>query len=140
MDYKAWAEEAREVDVNAEQSFEEVPVGEYECAIKKLELKKSKGGDDMLSVWWEILDGEQKGRLMFQNVFMGGDFGKHNYKKFMQSIKTDIDVFNFTNRNELEDVIAEVFDDVTSKYEYLVKSYLNKKEFREYEIKDIFNI
>lgn len=139
MDYAKFAEEAREADTNS-QEYTEVPVGEYECAIKKMELKETQNGDDLLSVWWEILEGEYKGQLMFQNIFMGGQFGTVNYKKFMQSIKTDVDVYDFSNRNELEDVIAEVFDDVTSKYEYLVESYNNKKNFKEFKIKDIYNI
>lgn len=140
MDYKAFAEEAREVELGAKKEIKEVPAGDYECAIKKMELKESSKGSDMISVWWEILDGAFKGQLLFQNIVLAGEYGKHNYKRFMQSIKTSVDVFNFSSREELENVVLDVYDDVISKYEYLVSVKDGKNNFKEFEIKDIFNI
>lgn len=140
MDYQAFAQEAKEVELNEKKEFQEVPAGEYECAINKMELKEAKSGADMISVWWEILDGTFKGQILFQNVVLAGDYGKHNYKRFMQEIKTSIDVFNFSSREELEEVVLDVFDDVIAKYEYLVKVKDGKNGFKEFEIKDVFNI
>lgn len=140
MDYQAFAQEAKEVDVNAQGTFEEVPAGEYEAAIIKMELKEAKSGSDMIAVRWEILDGPFKGRLMFQNVVLAGDFGKHNYKRFMQEIKTTVDVFGFTSREGLENVINDVFDDITTKHEYLLNVKDGKNGFKEYSILDVFNI
>lgn len=140
MDYKAFSQEVKELDLNGKQEFKEVPAGQYECSLKKLELKQAKSGADKVSAWWEILEGEFKGSLLFQNVVLSGSFGTHNYKRFMLDLKTNVDFLNFTSREELESVIEKVFDDVIANYEYLVQVKDGKNGFKEFDIQDVFNI
>ncbi|MDY4823226.1 MAG: DUF669 domain-containing protein, partial [Candidatus Onthovivens sp.] len=42
-------------------NFEAVPHGTYEVEVNKMELKKSKKGDPMLSIWFKIINGPHKG-------------------------------------------------------------------------------
>lgn len=45
----------------------EVPHGDYEVKVQKMELTESKKGDPMVSIWFKILTGEFKNSLLFYN-------------------------------------------------------------------------
>ena len=49
------------------KEFEEVPHGEYEVKLDKLELKATKKGDPMVSAWFTILNGKYKNSKLFMN-------------------------------------------------------------------------
>lgn len=51
--------------VEPSRPLEPLPAGDYTCAITQSELKKSNGGDDMLAIELQVLDGEHKGRKLF---------------------------------------------------------------------------
>ena len=57
--------------------FEEVEEGIYEVKITKLELGQSKKGDPMVTTWFEILNGKNKGRLIFMNQLVKEGFQIH---------------------------------------------------------------
>ena len=96
-----WEEFDKDVDIeNLEKDVEEassrefgdypdVPYGKYEVKITKLELTKSKKGDPMLSVWFQIINGEQKDRLIFMNQIVLQGFQIHTANEFLRSLKTD---------------------------------------------------
>ena len=42
------------------REYDEVPHGEYEVKLDKLELKATKKGDPMVSAWFTILNGKYK--------------------------------------------------------------------------------
>ena len=49
-------------------NYKEVPHGNYEVAVQQMELKASKKGDPMVSIWFKIVsDGEYKGSMIFYN-------------------------------------------------------------------------
>jgi hypothetical protein len=50
-----------------EISFEPIPAGEYKAIAENSEMKTSQGGDDYLSVKFVILEGQYKGRKIFNN-------------------------------------------------------------------------
>lgn len=54
--------------VEPSRPFEPLPAGDYTCAIVNSELKKSGKGDDMLSLELEVVDGEHRGRKLFDNL------------------------------------------------------------------------
>jgi len=51
-----------------ENNFDVIPNGEYIAHVKNSEIRQTKNGNDMLMLTWEILDGEFKGRLIFENL------------------------------------------------------------------------
>ena len=65
-DLKSLAEDVKTAAENG-GSYKEVPFGDYEVAIDKLELTASKAGDPMVSVWFKVVDGEFKGSRIFMN-------------------------------------------------------------------------
>nr|ADY57828.1 protein of unknown function DUF669 [Rubinisphaera brasiliensis DSM 5305] len=56
--------DAREVP---ESNFEPIPAGSYKAMAAKSEMKTSQAGAQYLSMQFKILDGEHKGRLIFNN-------------------------------------------------------------------------
>ena len=70
---------------NAEnQEFVEVPHGEYEVKVQQMELKISKSGNPMLSIWFKIVAGDYNNNLIFLNQVLNIPFqisisGKRNF-------------------------------------------------------------
>lgn len=58
-------------------NFREVPHGEYEVKIEKLELVESKAGDPMVTVWFKVLAGDYKGSMIFMNQVITKGFQIH---------------------------------------------------------------
>jgi hypothetical protein len=51
--------------VEPSRPLEPLPAGDYICAIVQSELKKSNGGDDMLAIELQVLEGQHKGCKLF---------------------------------------------------------------------------
>ena len=73
----------------AENSFKEVPVGTYRVGVDKMELVKSKSGNPMCSIWFEIKDGEYKKQKIFYNQVVNNGLGIHNNNEFLKSMDLD---------------------------------------------------
>ena len=48
-------------------NYEEVPYGTYEVNVEKIELRESKKGDPMVSIWFNIIAGNFKNSKIFYN-------------------------------------------------------------------------
>ena len=70
-------------------NFKEVPHGQYEVSIEKMELKATKKGDPMVSVWMKICDGDFKGSLIFMNQVITQGFQIHIVNEFLRSLIQD---------------------------------------------------
>ena len=60
-------------------NFAPLPTGKYPCKLTHKELKKSQNGNDMLSVEWTIMEGEQAGKKIFDNVVLSLDWKVKQY-------------------------------------------------------------
>lgn len=65
IDQAALAASQEEINTNNSGDYDEVPVGTYEVKIDKMEAKKSKSGNPMVSIWFKILEGQYKNSLIF---------------------------------------------------------------------------
>ncbi|HIG0357126.1 TPA: DUF669 domain-containing protein [Clostridium sporogenes] len=134
---KADAKEA----ANNNSDFKEVPHGEYEVEVNKLELRESKKGDPMLSIWFKILTGEYKGSLIFYNQVLSSGFGLHKANEMLRSLDSDIEV-EFESFSKYNNMLMDIAEAIDGKLEYQISYTVNKKnnKFSEYEIKDIFEV
>lgn len=48
--------------------FTPLPPGTYPCILRNIEEKKTRGGDEMWSLQWEVASGEKAGRKIFDNL------------------------------------------------------------------------
>ena len=120
--------------------FEDVPVGEYEVRLEKLELTESKkSGNPMVSAWWKIVAGEQQGRLIFQSQVVTKGFQLHLVNELLRDmeVETPIDFESYSQYGKmLEDVFNEVKDTKTFHLEYKE----NAKGYKEFRIKEVFRV
>ena len=133
-------------DINkAEESsgeFVEVPKGDYEVKIVKLELgetsEKSKNpGAPMAKVWFEIVAGDYKGQKIFQNQMLTTGFGIHKMNEFLDSLETGIPVV-FENFTQYADLFKQIFDAVDGKAEFALAYGENNKGYATYNITQRF--
>ena len=81
---------AKEVDEITKNggSGENVPYGRYEVRIEKLELISSKSKKPMLTVWFKVIAGNQKDRIIFMNQLLDAAFKIHIANEFLKSLDT----------------------------------------------------
>lgn len=131
----------KDVEAAAEGNMEhkEVPVGQYEVKINKMELVESKKGSPMLTIWFKILSGEYEGSLIFYNQVLSTGYGIHNANEMMKSFETDV-VIGFENFKQYNDVILDVFEEVDGNLEFALEYGKNDKGYNTYKITDIFEV
>ena len=118
--------------------FVEVPVGDYEVKISKIELgetgEKSKTpGMPMAKVWFTILAGDFKNQHIFMNQMLTTGFGIHRFCEFLRSLETDVNIV-FENFEQFADVMTEVFNAVDGTGEYQLHYAQNAKGYSTYDI------
>lgn len=135
---KDLADEVAEAEANGETGgFEEVPHGTYDVEINKMELKLSKNNNPMLSVWFKVLAGDEKGRLIFMNQVVTQKFQVHSCNDFLRSLDSGIDV-KFTDFGQYEQLIMDIHEAIDGKLEYGLKYGVTKKGFNTFEITDVY--
>lgn len=118
-------------------NYKEVPEGTYEVEVDKLELKKSKKGDPMLSCWMKVSAGEYKNSNIFYNQVLTTGFGLHNANEFLRSLDSDVEI-EFTNFKQYHEMLLDVFEAVNGNLSYQLEYDKNSKGFNTYKISDVF--
>ena len=145
-----WEKFDREIDVEGLQkdvqeaaengaNYREVPHGEYEVKIEKLELVESKAGDPMVTVWFKILTGEYKGCMIFMNQVITKGFQIHLMNEFLRSLDSGYDV-EFRSYSQYGQLLMDIHEAIDGKLEYLLKYSEGKKGFSNYEIVDVYDV
>ena len=120
-------------------NYEEVPIGEYEVSIEKMELVATKEtGKPMLSVWFNILTGEHKGQKIFMNQVITQGFQIHIANEFLRSLDSGIDVDFDGDYEHYNNTILDVMEAIDKKLEYMLDYGENKKGYNTFKIKEVF--
>lgn len=138
IDTKGLAADVKEAAENG-ATYKEVPHGDYEVAIDKLELVKSKAGDPMVSVWFKVLNGEFKGSRIFMNQVIKEGFQVHIVNEFLRSLDTDIDI-EFVTYKQYGNLLMDVMEAIEGNLEYALSYKEGKKGFSTYEITEVFEV
>lgn len=136
IDTEGLAKDAKEAAENG-GDYKEVPLGTYEVEVNKLELKKSKKGDPMLSIWFKIIAGEYKGSLIFYNQVMSQGFGIHNANEMLRSLDSGVEV-EFTNFKKYHGMLLDIVESIEGNLEYALEYGENNKGYNTYKITDVF--
>lgn len=124
---------------NGKKEYVDVPVGTYEVKLVKGEVKATKNGDPMVSLWFKILDGEYKDQLIFFNQVILQGFQIHIVDDFLKSMDSGVDV-HFEDYAQYNDMIMDVVEACDGKLEFGLEYGLNNKGFNTYKITDIFEV
>lgn len=122
--------------------FVEVPKGEYEVKVTKIELGETSGksktpGMPMAKVWFKVLTGEYKDQLIFMNQTLTTAFSFHKMNEFLTSLGTDIPVV-FENFGQYADLFKQIFNEIDGRAEYHLSYAENNKGFSTYTIVERF--
>ena len=138
VDVKALAEDVK----NSSDSpvYKDVPDGDYEIKVEKLELVATKETHKpMVSGWFRILSGEYKGQLIFMNQVVDEAFKIHLVKQFLISLDTELDI-DFESYTQFGNLLMDVMEKIDGKLEYGLKYSHNRKGYATFEITDVFSV
>ena len=119
------------------REYEKVPHGEYEVKVDKMELKATKKGDPMVSIWFTILEGKYKNSKLFMNQVVTQGFQIHIVNEFLRSMCTDFNI-EFVDYKQYADLLLDVaeFCDENN-LEFAIK-YEDNKGYDKFTITDVF--
>lgn len=128
----------KDIEDSANNDFKEVPHGNYEVAITKLELSESKKGDPMVKIWFKVVNGEYKGSLIFMNQVITRGFQIHIVDELLRSLETGIEI-SFESYSQYNDLLLDIFEAIDGNFEYGLK-YGENKGFDTFEITEVFEL
>ena len=147
VDGKAIAEGVKEIQDNDGSSsgdFKEIPHGEYEVKIEKMEIKACKSdankGLPMFSCQFRILDGEYKKSCIFMNKLIASEYPIHIVNEFLRSLDSGIDVEFNGDYRDYNDLILDIHEAINKeKLEYLLDYQSDKNGYDTFEIVEIYD-
>ena len=130
-----------DVENNTGGEYKEVPTGNYEVAITKLELAETKETKNpMVKAWFKIVsDGEHKGSLIFMNQAVSKGFQIHMMNEFLRSLESGVDI-DFESYAQYAQLLMDVFEAVNGNFEYALKYGKTEKGFNTFEITEVFEL
>ena len=140
IDTEGLQKDVAEAAQNGGGNYEEVPHGTYEVAIKQMELKASKKGDPMVSIWFKVVSEKHKGGIIFFNQVITQGFQIHIVNELLRKLvseATDAPEIEFKSYKQYSDLILDVFE-ITDGFEYGLKYTKGKNDFSNYEITEVF--
>lgn len=139
IDIAGLTEDLKNIEETGGSEFDEVPVGNYDVKVQKMELTASKKGDPMVSIWFKILAGEHKNSIIFMNQLVTQAFQIHMVNELLRSMDTDVNV-EFKSYKQFADMIADVYEAVDGKLEFALEYRVNNKGYNSYKITDVFDV
>lgn len=127
-------------------NYKEVPHGNYEVAVQQMELRSSKKGDPMVTIWFKIVSGEYKNSLIFYNQVVTQGFQIHMVnemlRKMCEEAVRDVGVIEFKSYKQYGELLMDIFEAVADDFEYGLKYAANSKnkDFSTYEITEVFTL
>ena len=139
----------KEVEESDDSGFTDVPDGAYVVSIEKMELTVTKAEKKpMFAVQCKIVEGAQKGRMIFFNRVVGGNKNtdRWNDGKAIKSVITWInkllteedDPVDFVNYSDFAEQILDVFQLVQGNIELDVE--YKKDAFNPITIKEVYEV
>lgn len=148
VDTEALAADVEEVEKNGGLGdFEPVPDGAYEVEVEKMELKTSKAGDPMLSIWFKILEGDFEGQRIFYNKVMQPQndraFGLqvHQNNEMLRGLwDCEKDDVKFTGFADYAELVMDIHEDIDGKYEYLISKATDKNGYDQLSVEEVYEV
>lgn len=121
--------------LNKELKFDKVPDGEYKVDIQHMTIKKSKKGNLMLQVGFQILSGQYEKNVVWAYYLLTN---LNNVNDFLISLKTDVDI-KYENIEQYKQVVEDVFVSVKYWKEYDLKITTGFNGYTNYKILNAYD-
>lgn len=144
IDTEGLAKDVAEAAENGGQgNYKEVPHGDYEVVIQQMELKASKKGDPMVSIWFKVVSGDYKGSIIFYNQVITQGFQIHNCNEMLRKIASEMKekpVIEFRTYKQYGELLMDIFEAVEDNYEYGLHYTANKKnkQFSDFKVTEVY--
>ena len=119
------------------KEFEKVPHGEYEVKVDKMEMKATKKGDPMVSIWFTILEGKYKNSKLFLNQVITQGFQIHIMNTFLKSMGTDLNI-EFVDYKQYANLLLDVAEECDSENLEFALKYEDNKGYDKFTITEVF--
>ena len=119
------------------REYDEVPHGEYEVKVDKMELKSSKKGDPMVSIWFTILEGKYKNSKLFLNQVITKGFQIHLVNELLKSMKTEL-VIEFVDYKQYAELLLDVAEECDANNLEFALKYEDNKGYDKFTITEVF--
>lgn len=137
VDLKGLQEDVKKAQEDNKGEFEKVPYGEYEVKVDKMELKATKKGDPMVSIWFTILEGKYKKSKLFLNQVITQGFQIHIMNTLLKSMGTDL-VIEFVDYKQYAELLLDVAEECDkNNLEFAIK-YEDNKGYDKFTITEVF--
>lgn len=138
VDTAALADDVKDAQENG-NSFKEVPHGDYEVSIDKMELTESKNHDPMVTIWFKVLTGEYKGSRIFMNQVITQGFQIHIVNELLRAMETDFNI-EFVTYRQYGSLLMDVMEAVDGNLEFALSYKEGRNGFSKYEITEVFEV
>jgi len=140
VDMEGLQKDIQDAAQNSGGNFKEVPHGKYEVSIEKMELKATKKGDPMVSIWMKICDGEYEGSMIFMNQVITQGFQIHIVNEFLRSLTANcaVPTIEFKSYAQYANLLMDIHELIADSFEYGLKYGKTKKGFNTFDITDVF--
>lgn len=118
-------------------TFKQVPHGNYEVSVSKMELVASKAGDPMVSIWFKVVNGEYKGSLIFYNQVIKQGFQVHLVNELLRSMDTGMDV-EFVSYKQYGTLLMDMHEAIDGSLEFALAYKEGKNGFSTFSISEVF--
>ena len=136
VDLKGLQEDVKKAQEDNKE-FEKVPYGEYEVKVDKMELKATKKGDPMVSIWFTILNGKYKNSKLFLNQVITQGFQIHIMNTFLKSMGTDL-VVEFVDYKQYADLLLDIAEECDKNNIEFALKYEDNKGYDKFTITEVF--
>lgn len=141
-----WEKFDKEIDKDIQKQIEdaenseyaEVPLGDYEVKVDNMELKISKSGNPMVSIWFRIIAGDYNNNLLFMNQVINQPFQIGLANKILRALDPNKNV-EFETYSQYANLIMDIYEEIDGKFEYAIR-YGEKKGFSTFEVLDVFEV
>lgn len=141
-----WEKFDKEIDKDMQKKIEEaenseyveVPLGDYEVKVDNMELKISKSGNPMVSIWFRIVAGDYNNNLLFMNQVINQPFQIGLANKILRALDPNKNI-EFETYSQYANLIMDIYEEIDGKFEYAIR-YGEKKGFSTFEVLDIFEV
>lgn len=138
VDLDGLREDIKEAQENGGGDYKEVPHGEYEVSIEKMELVESKKGDPMVSIWFNVVSGDYRNSKIFYNQVITKGFQIHLVNELLRSLESDL-VVEFETYKQYSELLLDIHENVDGKFEYAL-NYDEKKGYNTFSISEVFEL
>lgn len=139
FDVEELQDEVKDAAKNSGGDFKEVPLGNYEVKVDKMELTESKAGDPMLTMWFKIVEGKFKNSLIFYNQIVPEGWQLRIANEMLQGLGSGLDV-EFESFSQYGNLILDIGEEIDERYEYELEYGKTKKGYTTCKIKEVFEL